>query len=98
MNSSLLEESRKSIRANQYLARLSVLAFLFLPLTFMNGIFGMNFREFGQGNLSILRTFDSCDVVWHAFVLLEPSCTNLLEMAQILSTQMIDGRYTGMFE
>ena len=53
MNSSMLEESRKSIRVNEYLARLSVLAFLFLPLTFTTGVFGMNFREFGQGNLSV---------------------------------------------
>lgn len=53
MNSSMLEESRKSIKVNEYLARLSVLAFLFLPLTFTTGFFGMNFREFGQGNLSI---------------------------------------------
>ena len=53
MNCSMLEESRKSIRVNEYLARLSVLAFLFLPLTFTTEIFGMNFREFGQGHLRI---------------------------------------------
>lgn len=53
MNTSMLEVSRKSIRVNEYLARLIVLAFHFLPLTFLTGIFGMNLKKFGQGQLSI---------------------------------------------
>lgn len=53
MNTSMLEESRRSIKLGEYAARLSFLAFLFLPLTFTTGFFGMNFREFGQGELSV---------------------------------------------
>lgn len=53
MNSSMLEESPSSIKVNEYLGGVKVLAFLFLPLTSMTGFFGMSFMEFGQGHLSI---------------------------------------------
>ena len=52
--SAALAESRKATRQTEGLARLTFLAFLFLPLSFTTSFFGMNFQELGaQNNLSI---------------------------------------------
>ncbi|KAK7420406.1 hypothetical protein QQX98_002829 [Neonectria punicea] len=48
-----LEESAKGLDQTARFGRLSLLAFLFLPLSLSTAIFGMNFREFGTGDLSI---------------------------------------------
>jgi Mg2+ and Co2+ transporter CorA len=42
-----LEESRKAIGQCKSLGRLTQLAFLFLPLTFATGVFGMNITPLG---------------------------------------------------
>ena len=62
MNSAMLEESHRSIVQTEGLTRLTLLAFFFLPLTFTTGFFGMNFKQLGNGTLSI----------WVLFVVLLP--------------------------
>jgi len=53
MNRASLEESRRAIEQAEKVKRLTLLAFFFVPLSFTASIFGMNFKEFGQGHLSI---------------------------------------------
>lgn len=53
MNLAVVAESQKSIELAQRLKKLTVLASFFIPLTFTCSLFGMNFREFGQGNLHV---------------------------------------------
>ena len=57
-----LQESQEAIRQARGLRRLTLLAFFFLPLSLTTSFFGMNFREFGTGRLS----------VWVVFVVLIP--------------------------
>ena len=46
-----LQESREAIKEQHAIARLTQLAFFFLPLTFITGVFGMNIRPFsGDGS------------------------------------------------
>ncbi|KIW33961.1 uncharacterized protein PV07_00772 [Cladophialophora immunda] len=45
--SNMLAESRKATEQARSVTRLSLLAFLFLPLSFTTSFFGMNFRELG---------------------------------------------------
>ncbi len=42
-----IEESRRAIMQSQSVGRLTQLAFVFLPLTFTTGVFGMNITPFG---------------------------------------------------
>ena len=51
--SAMLLESRKAIEQARSVARLTFLAFLFIPLSFTASFFGMNFREFVGDGLSI---------------------------------------------
>ena len=53
MQKASLEESRKGLSQAAVVGRLTLLAFIFLPLSFATSLFGMNFREFGSGQLSI---------------------------------------------
>ena len=57
-----LQESQEAIKQARGLQRLTLLAFFFLPLSLTTSFFGMNFREFGTGKLS----------VWVVFVVLVP--------------------------
>ncbi|KAL8823167.1 MAG: hypothetical protein Q9191_006110 [Dirinaria sp. TL-2023a] len=52
-NGAMLEESKKAMHQAKRLNRLSLLAFFFLPLSFATSVFGMNFKQFGQGDLSV---------------------------------------------
>ena len=52
-NTAMLEESKKAMGQAERLNRLSLLAFFFLPLQLASSVFGMNFKQFGQGPLSI---------------------------------------------
>lgn len=45
-----LKESKESIRQTQIVSRLSQLAFIFIPLTFVTSCFGMNLTALGSGN------------------------------------------------
>lgn len=44
-----IELSKQSLREAHAVGRLTQLAFLFLPLTFITGIFGMNIKPFNEG-------------------------------------------------
>ena len=46
-----LKESKKSIQLADNVRRVTQLAFIFVPLTFVTSIFGMNLEEFGNGNI-----------------------------------------------
>ena len=52
-NSAMLLESRKAMEQAGSVARLTLLAFLFIPLSFTTSFFGMNFKEFINDGLSI---------------------------------------------
>jgi hypothetical protein len=52
-NDVMLQESRKAMVQGQQTRTLTLLAFFYLPITMATGFFGMNFKEFGQGELSI---------------------------------------------
>ncbi|MCJ1410914.1 hypothetical protein MMC19_005001 [Ptychographa xylographoides] len=47
-NSAALSESKKAIEQARGVARLTFLAFLFIPLSFTTSFFGMNFKELGS--------------------------------------------------
>lgn len=51
--SALLDESSKAVEGSERIKRLTLLAFLFLPLSLATSIFGMNFKEFGTGKMSV---------------------------------------------
>jgi hypothetical protein len=53
MNNSMLLESKRAIQQAERVAKLTRLAFFFIPLSFTASFFGMNFRELGTGILSI---------------------------------------------
>jgi Mg2+ and Co2+ transporter CorA len=46
--SAMLMESKKAIVQAEGVARLTLLAFFFLPLSFTTSLFGMNFKELGD--------------------------------------------------
>ncbi|KAI0906453.1 hypothetical protein F4823DRAFT_607160 [Ustulina deusta] len=52
-NSAILEESRRSTKVARSMQRLSVIATVFIPLSFVCAIWGMNFRELGSGSKPI---------------------------------------------
>ena len=51
--SAMLLESRKAIEQSKGVARLTLLAFLFIPLSFTSSFFGMNFKELWDDRLSV---------------------------------------------
>lgn len=56
-NNAILAESKKAIIQTKNVARLTLLAFFFIPLSFTTSFFGMNFVEFGQGTQHIWLWF-----------------------------------------
>ena len=48
-----IEEARRGIRQNENVFKFTVIAAIYIPLSFTASFFGMNFREFGQGHKSI---------------------------------------------
>lgn len=52
-NSVILSESHKAMEQARGVARLTLLAFFFLPLSFTTSFFGMNFSELGTRKLSL---------------------------------------------
>ncbi|GAP89358.1 hypothetical protein SAMD00023353_3701000 [Rosellinia necatrix] len=49
-NSAMLEESRRSTKTARSMQHLSIIATVFIPLSFVCSIWGMNFREMGSGS------------------------------------------------
>jgi hypothetical protein len=56
-NDSMLYESRRCLEASHQTRRLTLLAFCYLPLSLTTSIYGMNFKELGQGKQSIWLAF-----------------------------------------
>ncbi|KAI1327492.1 hypothetical protein F5Y16DRAFT_371476 [Xylariaceae sp. FL0255] len=52
-NITVLEESRQSVDMGLRVERLTVIATLFIPLSFVCSVWGMNFKELGTGSLPI---------------------------------------------
>lgn len=52
-NAAMHKDARKGIEQTEHVKRLTILAFLLLPLSITTSLFGMNFKEFGTGRLSI---------------------------------------------
>jgi Mg2+ and Co2+ transporter CorA len=50
---SQLTEARKSTETAISVARLTKLAFIFIPLNFVTSFYGMNMKPFGGGNVSL---------------------------------------------
>jgi hypothetical protein len=48
-----LTEARKSTETAISVARLTKLAFIFIPLNFVTSFYGMNMKQFGSGNVSL---------------------------------------------
>ncbi|EEH36228.1 hypothetical protein PAAG_00551 [Paracoccidioides lutzii Pb01] len=48
-----LEESKRSVQQNESLKRLTQLAFIFVPLTFVTSVFGMNLNLLGTGKAQV---------------------------------------------
>ncbi|ODH38383.1 hypothetical protein ACO22_02382 [Paracoccidioides brasiliensis] len=48
-----LEESKRSVQQNESLKRLTKLAFIFVPLTFVTSVFGMNLNLLGTGKAHV---------------------------------------------
>jgi hypothetical protein len=60
INKAIIEESRKAIEQSQRLKRLTMLATLFIPLTFSTSLFGMNVNILGQGDVDFWWFFVLC--------------------------------------
>lgn len=52
-NKSMLAESQRAIQQAKSVTKLTLVAFVYLPFTFTCGFFGMNFRELGNGTISL---------------------------------------------
>lgn len=52
-NSSVLDESRRSTENALRVQKLTLLATVFIPLSFVCSIFGMNFKQLGSGSLNV---------------------------------------------
>jgi hypothetical protein len=53
MNVASIGEARRGVQQNKSLFRFTILASVYVPLSFTASLFGMNFQQFGQGQLSI---------------------------------------------
>ncbi|KAK2791243.1 hypothetical protein FQN53_006084 [Emmonsiellopsis sp. PD_33] len=60
MNKATIEESRKAIEQSQRLKRLTLLATLFIPLTFSSSLLGMNIDLLGQNAVKFWWFFVLC--------------------------------------
>jgi Mg2+ and Co2+ transporter CorA len=70
MNKATIDESRKAIEQSERLKKLTLLASLFIPISFCSSLFGMNIDLLGQGTVKF----------WWFFVLCVPItlCTYIL--------------------
>ena len=73
MNRAMLKESRKAVERADDQKRLTVLAYLFLPLSLVSSIFGMNVTQLGTGSAEIwLAVVIAIPVAILAWVLTSP--------------------------
>jgi Mg2+ and Co2+ transporter CorA len=52
-NNSMLAESQRAMQQAKLVTKLTLVAFVYLPFTFTAGFFGMNFKELGNGTISL---------------------------------------------
>lgn len=52
-NTAMVAESKAAIIQAKWVSKLTLLAFFFIPASFTTSLFGMNFTQFGQGDLGI---------------------------------------------
>jgi CorA-like Mg2+ transporter protein len=72
MSNASIRESQKAIVQAEEVTKLTRLAFIFIPLSFLCSFFGMNFKQLGTGTLSIWIWFaTSAPAVIMALLLLE---------------------------
>ena len=60
MNMVSIEEARRGVEQNSIFFKFTVVASIYIPLSFTSSFFGMNFQELGQGTLSIWIFFAVC--------------------------------------
>jgi Mg2+ and Co2+ transporter CorA len=60
MNKASIDESRKAMEQSERLKKLTLLATLFIPLSFSTSLFGMNIDILGQGTVSFWWFFVLC--------------------------------------
>lgn len=53
MNKAMLAGSKRAIEQAEGLRRLTLVAFFYIPLSFMTSFFGTNVKQLGQGDLSV---------------------------------------------
>ena len=70
MSNNMLVESQRAIEQAAGVAKLTKLAFFYIPLSFTTSFFGMNFTQFGTGVLSIWVWFAASTPVFVVSVLL----------------------------
>lgn len=58
-----LKEARKSTETASSVARLTQLAFFFIPLSFVTSVFGMNIKQFNNGNVSLSAFFATAAIM-----------------------------------
>lgn len=57
MNNAILAESKRAIHQAKGVAKLTLVAFFYIPFSFTTSFFGMNFQELGTGKLSVWAWF-----------------------------------------
>ena len=85
MNKATVEESRKGIEQSDRLKKLTLLATIFIPLSFTSGLFGMNIDALGQSTVSF----------WWFFVLGIPIMT-VTYILYIWDLQFLRRCYVGL--
>ncbi|KAH8666555.1 hypothetical protein BX600DRAFT_461982 [Xylariales sp. PMI_506] len=102
MNKATIEESRKAIEQSERLKKLTVLATLFIPLSFSSSLFGMNIDLLGQSSVRFWWFFAICIPIilvtyifysWD-FRVLKRRCLKLWKACRGLRHVKIAGRNT----
>jgi hypothetical protein len=76
MNDAILAESKRAIYQAKGVAKLTLVAFFYIPFSFTTSFFGMNFHELGTGKLSVWTWFATSIPIFLitlAFLLLDGS-------------------------
>ncbi|KAG9250044.1 uncharacterized protein F5Z01DRAFT_667467 [Emericellopsis atlantica] len=100
MNKAMIEESSKAIEQSKRLKRLTVLATLFIPLSFSSSLFGMNIDLLGQSTVRFWWFFVLCiPIMLFSYVLylwdlevLRRSCITFWRQCRGIRTRETAGR------
>jgi hypothetical protein len=92
VNSSVLEESRRSAENAMLVHKLTVIATIFIPLSFVCSVWGMNFRELGSSDKPLWMWFVTAGPVTLVSLLVLISCyayfANLLDGSAALPGEL----------